>query len=65
MFAFLCGARKFTGAIVAMLSLLWLTACGGGITGIGGGGPTMGAWSAKAWEKDQKAAAGSGQPPME
>ena len=41
MFAFLCGARKFPGAIVAMLSLVWLTACGGGFTGIGGGGPTI------------------------
>ena len=41
MFAFLCGARKFPGAIVAVLSLVWLTACGGGFTGIGGGGPTI------------------------
>ena len=41
MFAFLCGARKFPGAIVAMLSLVWLTACGGGFTGIGDGGPTI------------------------
>ena len=41
MFAFLCGARKLTGAVVAMLSLVWLAACGGGFTGMGGGGPTI------------------------
>ncbi len=41
MFAFLCGARKFPGAIVAVLSLVWLTACGGGFTGIGAGGPSI------------------------
>ena len=41
MFAFLCGARKFPGAILAMLSLVWLTACGGGFTGVGGGGPSI------------------------
>jgi len=41
MFAFLLGARKFPGAIIALLSLLWLTACGGGFTGFGGGGPTI------------------------
>lgn len=38
MFAFLGGARKLSGAILAMLSLLWLTACGGGF----GGGATAG-----------------------
>ena len=41
MFAFLCGARKFPGAILAMLSLVVLTACGGGFTRVGGGGPTI------------------------
>ena len=41
MFAFLCGARKLSGAIVAVLSLLWLTACGGGFAAIGGGGPRI------------------------
>ncbi len=41
MFAFLCGARKFPGAIVAMLSLVWLTACGGGFGGFGGAGPNI------------------------
>ena len=41
MFAFLRGARKLPGAIIAVLSLVWLSACGGGIGGIGGGGPTI------------------------
>ncbi|WP_281843390.1 penicillin-binding protein activator [Sinisalibacter aestuarii] len=40
MFAFLRGARKLSGAIVAVLSLLWLTACGGGF-GTGAGGPRI------------------------
>jgi Periplasmic binding protein len=40
MFAFLRGARKLSGAIVAVLSLLWLTACGGGF-GTGAGGPSI------------------------
>lgn len=40
MFAFLRGARKFSGAIIAVLSLVWLTACGGGF-GAGGGGPRI------------------------
>jgi Periplasmic binding protein len=40
MFAFLRGARKLSGAIIAVLSLLWLTACGGGF-GVGGGGPQI------------------------
>ena len=41
MFAFLSGARKVSGAIVALVSLLFLAACGGGFTGVGGGGPTI------------------------
>ncbi len=36
MFAFLRGARKLPGAIIAVLSLAVLTACGGGLT-VGGG----------------------------
>ncbi|HHS93803.1 MAG TPA: penicillin-binding protein activator, partial [Rhodobacterales bacterium] len=40
MVAFLRGARKVSGAIIAVLSLVWLTACGGGF-GVGGGGPTI------------------------
>lgn len=41
MFAFLRGARKVSGAIIAVLSLVWLSACGAGFGGIGGGGPTI------------------------
>ncbi len=41
MFAFLLGARKFRAVIVAMLSLVWLTACGDGFTGATGGGPKI------------------------
>lgn len=38
MFAFLCGARKLSGAIFAVLSLVWLSACGGGANS---GGPKI------------------------
>jgi hypothetical protein len=40
MFAFLRGARKLSGAIIAVLSLLWLAACGDGL-GVGAGGPRI------------------------
>lgn len=42
MFAFLRGARKLSGAIIAVLSLVWLAACGAGFGGgAGTGGPTI------------------------
>lgn len=41
MFAFLGGARKVSGAIVALLSILWLSACGGGFGGLNASGPRI------------------------
>lgn len=41
MFAFLGGARKLSGAIVALLSILWLSACGVGTGGLNASGPRI------------------------
>lgn len=41
MFAFLRGARKVSGALLAVLSLVWMTACGGGFGSTGRGGPSI------------------------
>jgi len=41
MFAFLRGARKVSGALIAVLSLVWLTACGDGFGTTGRGGPSI------------------------